>query len=899
MRRRAPLAAIHLTVTLAFAFGAWFAPGVAQAQTDQTPSGSSLPAGASGAAIVSPKEEPAPAHKPVLVPPAVKTDPGAAYPTQALTDGVDAPVTVTLLVDVDRDGHVHNARVETPRGHGFDEAALEAAKALVFEPATRDGVPIPAKFKHAYVFTPPLARLVGRVFASGGPPIAGAEITVRRDVNWPTERVGANASKGRPFETTVTAGDDGRWIVDGLRPGTYHVEVAASGYKPHASDESVQPGQEASTVDRLEPTTTEAKGEKKEDEAEDVYVRGERPPRDVTVRTLTQEELARAPGSGNDALRGLLNLPGVGRPPGLAGILIVRGSAPQDTQTFVDGTRIPLIYHFGGLSSVVPTEMLEKIDFYPGNFSARYGRGVGGIVDAGLAQPKGDKFHALAEVDLIDGRLMVSGPIADGWTFSVAGRRSWFDVWLKPVLQATGAGVSAAPVYYDYQAMIDKRWDHGKQEFRAAFFGSDDRLSILINDVNASQPELTGGISAHQGFWRGQILYRNNLTKDLELRANVAAGQDYQALSLGPINVNVTEWPISSRIELADKIAHDVTMDVGIDVLYDPYNVFAQLPPPSPPGQPPGGPFLSQPPLATTSVGSVSLPGFYDELELTPWRGSRIVPGIRLDYSDATRKWDPAPRLMVRQDLTKGFPRTTLKGAVGIYYQPPTPQQSNPVFGQVGLVSERATEYDVGVEQEFTRYVDLSVDGWYRYVDNVIVDGALNAGTGHAYGLETLLRWRPDGRFFGWIAYTLSQSVLQDGPKQPQYLNPFDQTHILTVLGSYSLGRGWFVGARFRYVTGDPYTPSTYGFFDENNASYVPLNAYPINGKRLPAFNQLDLRVDKTWVFPKWLLSAYLDVQNVYNQGNVEGISSNYNGTLTEYTTGIPILPSLGLRAEF
>ena len=27
---------------------------------------------------------------------------------------------------------------------------------------------------------------------------------------------------------------------------------------------------------------------------------------------------------------------------------------------------------------------------------------------------------------------------------------------------------------------------------------------------------------------------------------------------------------------------------------------------------------------------------------------------------------------------------------------------------------------------------------------------------------------------------------------------PFDQTHILTVLGSYRLGNGWEFGARFR-----------------------------------------------------------------------------------------------------
>ena len=131
------------------------------------------------------------------------------------------------------------------------------------------------------------------------------------------------------------------------------------------------------------------------------------------------------------------------------------------------------------------------------------------------------------------------------------------------------------------------------------------------------------------------------------------------------------------------------------------------------------------------------------------------------------------------------------------------------------------------------------------------------------------------------------------------YLSPFDQTHILTVLGSYRLGKGWQFGARFRFVSGDPYTPNNYGFYDENNATYLPQASYPPNGARLPSFNQLDLRVDKTWTYRTWQLSAYLDVQNVYNQGNVEGTSANYNYTQQSYATGLPILPSLGFRAEF
>ncbi len=873
MRRRALLSAIPLLL----------AAQSARAQTDPNPpSGASLPTGASGALIVAPKTEPAPPPRQVvLVPPAVKSDPGAAYPRQAVLDGVAQPVTVTLILEVDREGHVANARVETPAGHGFDEAALEAAKGLVFEPATRDGTAIAARVKHGYVFSPPAARLAGRVMAATGSPIVNAVIIAR-------------GSDGAERTTTTDAG--GRWLIDALPAGTYHVTVAAPGFAPHESDETIHFGEEASSTDRLASTTPEAPAAA----AEDVYVRGTPPPRDVTVRTLDQRELSRIPGTNGDAIRGLLNLPGVARPPGLAGLLIVRGSAPQDTQVFVDGTLIPLVYHFGGLSSVIPTEMLDKIDFYPGNFSARYGRGYGGVVDVGLAEPKHDQLHGLAQVDLIDARVMAQGPLYDtGWNFAVAGRRSWVDLWIKPVLEATGAGVTAAPVYYDYQGMLEKRWDKGKQDLRVALFGSDDRLSILLKSVSSNDPTLAGGISSHMGFWRAQVRYRNKMSDDTELRIVAATGQDFVEFSLGSIYFNVTDVPISTRVELAQKLTRDATMNLGLDLLYEPYTVNAQIPRPNPPGQPPPGPILARPPVNISDSDSIYRPGFYDELELTPWRGGRLVPGMRLDYSKDTKQWDLAPRVMARQDLASGFPRTTVKGAAGIYFEPPQPQDTNRVFGQLGLKSERATEYDVGLEQEITRNVDLSMDTFFKQLDDRVVVGALNTGTGRAFGLETLLRWRPDARFFGWLAYTLSRSVVRDGPGQPEHLSPFDQTHILTILGSYRLGRGWEIGARFRLVSGNPYTPNAYGFFDENNGSYLPLTSYPPASQRLPVFHQLDIRVDKTWRFQSWQMSAYLDVQNVYNQGNVEGTSANYNFTQQSYATGLPIVPSLGMRAEF
>ncbi len=847
-----------------------------------------------GGSVAQPAAEPAPPPPPpppaTITPPAVKKDEGAAYPAQAITDKVKDPVTIDLVLSLDANGAVTNVTVENPAGHGFDEAATEAAKKLEFEPARRNGTPVASKIRHRYVFNPPGSRFVGRVLrgdstATKQAPLSGATIVI-------------TAANGQSLR--ATAGEDGTFAIDELPAGTYHITISASDYVEQSYDETLDPGQEAKADVRLAHVVAVQPDSSKGEDVEEVEVKGERPPREVTKRTLEQRELSRIPGTNGDALRGIQNLPGVARPPAIAGLLIVRGASPNETNIYVDGTLVPIVYHFGGLSSVIPTEMLEKIDFYPGNFSSYYGRVTGAIVDVGVKNPtihKDKKIHGLAQADLIDARFLVEGPIADGWNFTVAGRRSYVDLWLKPVLEKAGAGVTTAPVYYDYQVMLEKDFDK-KNSLRFFFFGSDDRLAILTRTVNGSNPGVGGDITLGTAFYRFQARYLGKLSDDTELRLTAAVGKDAIDFGIGDNFFVLESYPINPRAELSQKIAPGVRNNLGLDVLYIPYTINLRLPPLPRPGQPPPGPFGSQPPLTFSDTDAIYRPAIYDEVELTPWAGTRIVPGVRLDYAKDTRAWDVQPRVVVRQDLHREFPRTTLKGGIGRFAQPPQPQETNSVFGMSGLVSNIANHYGAGIEQEFTRQIEVSVEGFFRQYDRRVVQGLGNVGEGRAFGIETLVRYKPDAHFFGFLAYTLSRSVRKDGPDEPEKLFNFDQTHILTAVGSYRLGRGWEIGARFRYVSGSLTTPQTYGFYDATVGAYLPLAGFPPSSQRNPAFHQLDIRVDKSWQLGVVKLSAYLDIYNVYNQANVEGVSYNYNSTLSTNASGIPFLPSIGIRGE-
>jgi hypothetical protein len=169
---------------------------------------------------------------------------------------------------------------------------------------------------------------------------------------------------------------------------------------------------------------------------------------------------------------------------------------------------------------------------------------------------------------------------------------------------------------------------------------------------------------------------------------------------------------------------------------------------------------------------------------------------------------------------------------------------------------------------------------------------------GRVVGVEVVARHEMHSRFTGWLAYTLSRSQRRDSGETDYRLFQYDQTHILTAVGMLSLPRNWQLSSRFRLVSGNPQTPVAGSVFDSARAEYQPIYG-PKFSSRDPMFYQLDIRLDKRWIYNGWMLNAYLDIQNISNHTNAEGMSYNADYTQTKTTSGIPIYPILGVRGEF
>ena len=166
----------------------------------------------------------------------------------------------------------------------------------------------------------------------------------------------------------------------------------------------------------------------------------ERPRREAGEVTLSQKEVAAVPGTFGDPVRVIENLPGTSRAPGgVGGALIVRGANPADSAVLMDGVQIPLLYHFGGLTSVVNSEFLSAVTFMPGGFGAQYGRATAGVAEIQSAPLACDRVRASASVDLLDAELFGCVPVGR-WRVAAAARRSYIDAFLPALLRGRRQG---------------------------------------------------------------------------------------------------------------------------------------------------------------------------------------------------------------------------------------------------------------------------------------------------------------------------------------------------------------------------------------------------------------------------------------------------------------------------
>lgn len=848
----------------------------------------------------------APAAPALTKPPQLLQAAEPTYPAEALAARVSADV--TMDVDLDAAGQVTNVTVTSGAGRGFDEAAVTAVKASRFSPAEIDGRASPVRFSYTLHFVPrvvappppPAPPVEERIIATGRlrekgtrDPLPDAEVSV--------------TAAGRPGEpeppaTVVGVTDaEGRFVVRATPGVALRVTVLSPDHDPCLYQ------LDAAAVSADKPADLDCVVERAVSALHETKVRGERQAQAVTRYTLSQPELTTVPGTFGDPLRVVQNLPGVARTPFGLGLLVIRGASPQDSGVFVEGHQVPILYHFLGGPSVLTPRLIDRIDFFPGNFGVRYGRATAGIVDVDLKTDPTPRLHGSVDLNLLDSSAYVEGPLGKGWTGSISARRSYIDLLLPAFL--SGA-TTAAPVYWDYQAGVHRRVGPGELSLFA--IGSNDTLKVVSKDASRGDIDLGTSTGFHRliGVYAATV---NGWTNVL----SPAFGYDRLRFSAGAVDVDRAAWVGELRDELTRAFTKRFSWRVGLDALLTRDDLYFDLP------TPPDARLYG--PTDPSAIQHSDIPlnraaaGIYTDATWDVGGGFRLIPGLRADlfrYVGQNRAtFDP--RLVVRWTTSAV---QVWKAGAGIFHQMPEPQLLNASYGSPDLPPIWADQYSFGFERRLRPALTVDATTYLvrRHDQPVPPPPFTPSGQERSYGLELIVKHEFTARFYGWLAYTLSWSqqtayavnaAQQGNPNMGNvgtvgattgtswFPTDYDQRHNLIAVGSYQL-KHWRLGGRFRLVSGSPETPVTGSVYDADLNRYQCQYGDP-NSARKPTFHQLDARVDRTWTFRAWELSAYLDVQNVYNAQNPEATIYDYRCRGSEAIRGLPILPIFGVKGLF
>lgn len=646
-----------------------------------------------------------------------------------------------------------------------------------------------------------------------------------------------------------------------------------------------------------------------------------------------------------DILKSLQMLPGVTNNGEGTGGFHVRGGAGDQNLVLLDEAIIYNTSHMFGFFSVFNADAIKDVKLYKGGIPARFGGRVSSVLDVRQKDGNSKNFALTGGIGIISSRLAVEGPLfKEKGSFLVAGRRSYVDFLLK------AAGEDNSVTFYDLNLKTNYNINKNNRLFLSGYFGRDafqignvfgsdygnstgnlrwnhifnDRLFSNLSAI-VSKYDYKLEITAAEFDWLSSIS-NYNLKYDLKyylsnnFKLDFGASGIYYDFDPGQIKPTTETSAINPLaldrkkafesglyVNAEHKLTDNLTAQYGLR-----YSAFSRL----------GGqamvdyandqPVVYNPILGIYERGTEIGETNYEKGKAIKSFGN-FEPRVSLAYT-----------LNEVSSIKAGFSRV----AQYIHLLSNTSSASPlDVWTPSGkyIKPQLSNQYALGYFRNFKdKAYSMEVEAYYKNTDNRIdyIDGSdligqntieteiLN-GESRAYGLEFLLR-KNEGKFTGWIAYTLSKSEQRTpggtagglGINNGAWYNTsHDRTHDFSISGAYKLNDKFSVSANLVFQTGRPvtYPNGQYEYDDISVASYADRNS-----DRLPAYHRLDLSVNyKPNRKPdrrfkgEWVLGIY----NAYNRKNAASISFGQNvetGANEATRTAIfGIVPSLTYNFKF
>ena len=594
-----------------------------------------------------------------------------------------------------------------------------------------------------------------------------------------------------------------------------------------------------------------------------------------TVRTVALDEAKVIPGSLGDPLRALSRELGLARSPLDAGWLLVRGADYDETGLFLDGVRIPLVYHLGGFTSVLHPEMIESVNFWPGLPPARYGDTLSGAVDL-ISRPIGARPRVVGGMNTVFAHAYTEVPARFGG-IALAARRSWLDAVIAAALG--GEASQVAPRFWDVSSRVTLGEGH------VTFIATHDAANVPsfegteLLDIAQNAAQIQGSLPLPGGA---------RLTPWIAFaRQDITGGTEIVAQRIDELYPGL-------RLERPIALPEGASALLGAEIERRGYRLLRE------------------------DAGGVRSEGGDPVWILDPYAsidtGGRTGGSFGLRLQGAVVEGDPrqpvrtglSPRASVRVGLPAGL---SILSEWGRLYQLPPPQLLVGIVDGAYLAMQRSDQISAGVAMPSLRLsqavISASATVFTRLSEDLAElerDLSIGPSQARASGLESSLRISR-GPWSLSLLYQHTSSDKREDPDETWLPYPFETPHRFEAITAVTPARSLQLSARFRYVSGFPrqfdgegLTPTVAYDLLRGTSVSLPVSEGDV---RLAPFHALDLHGAYTFTMRRWQLDVGLDIQNLYSRRVPEPAISGFGEAAPSYGYGLPILPIFSLDGRF
>jgi len=735
---------------------------------------------------------------------------------------------------------------------------------------------------------------------------------------------------------------EGHFTIEQVPPGIYRLQATAIGYKSVTTPEYILSTKDLNISIEMEENLTELAG---------VTVTASPFRRDlespVSLRIIGLQEIEKSPGANRDISRIVQSYPGVAFSPiGYRNDLIVRGGSPSENRFYLDGVEIPNINHFstqgasGGPVGILNADLIREVNFYTGAFPTDKGNALSSVLDFKLRDGDMERNSLKATLGASEVSLASNGHLGKKTSYLVSVRQSYLQ-FLFDML-----GLPFLPTFTDAQFKLKTRFD-ARNELTVLGLGGIDKMKLntkaddedneyILSYLPKIQQETftLGAVYRHYAGAHVQSVvashsYLNN--RNTKYQQNDESDPDRLMLRL-----RSTEQNTQLRLENSSSFRNwKVTVGTSLDYSQYSNTTFQKV-------------YTDRAQTFDyhTYLGIMRW-GLFGTVNYTSIDERFTASlGLRADannYSAAMKDLSDqlSPRLSLSYQLTEHW---SLSGNAGLYYQLP-PYTALGFKNNNGLYANKyalrymqVSQGSVGLNWRKGDTFEVSVEGFYKDYDKIplsVADGIpltckgndygvignellTSTAQGRSYGAELLLKWLVAKKLNLASSFTLFKSEYRTDKESEYIASAWDNRFIFNLRGTYNLPRHWSVGMKVSCIGGAPYTP-----YDADKSSLVtawnaqgkPYYDYTrYNEERLPAFTQVDIRIDKTFYLKRCMLGFYIDLQNIagskLKQADVlmsTGVIKNPDAPIAEQRYVMKslkqesgtLLPTLGITFEY